>query len=192
MAYAALANGGLLVQPYVVAERRDLTGRTIWRADRDQARQDSVRRVFRPETAAKLRPAFEGVVNKGTAKTAQVEGLPIAGKTGTARKASGGGYGAGYRATFVGFFPADDPQVALVVVMDAPKTSIYGGTVSAPVFKRVAERWIGTFPTIAERLRSANEPWRRRHGFTIHEVVGRPGISWLMPSDNALVWCTLA
>ncbi len=153
LAYAALANGGLLVQPYVVAERRDLTGKTIWRADRDQARQDSVRRVFNPETAETLRPAFEGVVNEGTATKAQVEGLPIAGKTGTARKASrSGGYGAGYRATFVGFFPADDPQVAMIVVMDSPKTSIYGGMVSAPVFKRVAERWIGTFPRIAERL----------------------------------------
>ncbi len=152
MAYAALANGGLLLQPYVVAERRDLTGKTIWRADRDAARQDSVRRVFKPRTADKLRPAFEAVVTEGTATQALVEGLPIAGKTGTARKVVNGSYGRDYRATFVGFFPADDPQVALIIVLDEPGTSIYGGVVAAPIFKRVAERWVGTFPTIAERL----------------------------------------
>ena len=153
MAYAALANGGLLRHPYIVAERRDLTGKTIWSADRDPARRDSVRRVFDEETAEQLIPAFTRVVDEGTAKNAQVEGLPIAGKTGTARKVVGGSYGSGrYRATFVGFFPADDPQVAMVVVMDEPKSSIYGGSVSAPVFQRVAKRWIGTFPKIAARM----------------------------------------
>jgi len=114
-----------------------------------------VRRVSKKKTAQMLLPAFEGVVNEGTAKEAQVEGLPIAGKTGTARKAKGGSYSRDYRATFVGFFPADDPQVAMVVVMDEPKTSIYGGVVSAPVFKRVAERWVGTFPAIAGRMAPA-------------------------------------
>ena len=152
MAYAALANGGLLLKPYLVAERRDLTGQTLWRADRDPARRDSVRRVFKKKTAQKLLPAFERVISEGTAEAAQVEGLPIAGKTGTARKAAGGSYGRGHRATFVGFFPSDDPQVAMVVVMDEPKTSIYGGIASAPVFKRVAERWVGTFPAIAGRM----------------------------------------
>lgn len=146
-AYCALANNGLLVQPYLVSERRDLTGRTVW-----TARQDSIRRVFKPETAQKLLPAFERVVEEGTAKKAQVAGLRIAGKTGTARKAVGGGYGSGYRATFVGFFPADDPQVAMIVVMDEPKSSIYGGVASAPVFQRVAERWVATFPKVAERV----------------------------------------
>ncbi len=155
MAYAALANGGLLLQPYLVAERRDLAGQTLWRAENDPARRDSVRRVFKKKTARTLLPVFERVVNEGTARQAQVEGLPIAGKTGTARKTVGGSYGKGYRATFVGFFPADDPQVAMVVVMDEPKTSIYGGVVSAPVFKRVAERWVGTFPAIAGRMAPA-------------------------------------
>ena len=157
MAYAALANGGLLVQPYVVAERRDVTGKVLWRAADDPARSDSVRRVFSPHTAEELTPAFIDVVRRGTARQAQVEHLSIAGKTGTARKATGGYYGTGYRATFVGFYPADDPQVAMVVVLDEPTTSIYGGAVSAPVFKRVAERWIGTFPSVAEKLSQRQE-----------------------------------
>jgi len=153
MAYAALANGGLLRQPYVVAERRDVTGEVLWRATMDDpARKDSVRRVMDEETARTLLPAFMDVVERGTAKQARVAGLPIAGKTGTARKVVQGCYTNSHRATFVGFYPADAPQVAMVVVMDEPRTSIYGGAVSAPVFRRVAERWTGTLPQVAARL----------------------------------------
>lgn len=173
MAYSALANGGVLVQPYVVAERRDLTGRAIWQAEEDAARQDSIRRVFERETTQILRPAFERVVNEGTARQARVEGLPIAGKTGTARKVADGSYGAGYRATFVGFFPADDPEVAMIVVMDEPKASIYGGGVSAPVFKRIAERWVGTFPAVAERL-APTEPLPEADVLPVPDVTNDP------------------
>lgn len=144
-AYAALANGGLLVQPYVVAERRSVLGETLWRA-----RPDSVRRIFSRETALALRPVFQAVVDSGTAKLAQIPGLAVAGKTGTAKKAP---YTSpAYRATFVGFFPADDPQVAMIVVLDEPKSSAYGGIASAPVFRRIAERWISTLPEVATRM----------------------------------------
>lgn len=147
-AYAALANGGLLVQPYVVAERRDITGKTVWRA-----RQDSVRRAFKKETARKLLPAFEEVVQEGTATRAKIEGLRIAGKTGTAQVAAGGSYNRRtYRASFAGFFPAEKPEVVLLVVLGKPKTSGYGGVVAAPIFKGVTERWLSTFPKIAEQM----------------------------------------
>lgn len=147
-AYAALANGGLLVKPYVVAERRDVTGRTTWRA-----RPDSVRRVFEQQTMERVRPAFEFAVAEGTGTRAQVEGLRIAGKTGTAIKSSGGGYRAGaYRASFVGYFPADDPSVVMIVVLDEPKTSGYGGVSAAPVFQRITSRWVGTLPEVAQRM----------------------------------------
>ena len=149
-AYSALANGGLLVQPYLVAERRDVTGRTVW-----FARTDSIRRVFKAETARRLLPAFEAVVEGGTAKTAQVPGLRVAGKTGTAYKTAEGRYTRRSRASFVGFFPAEDPVVAMIVVMDEPETSIYGGVVSAPVFQRVATRWMSTFPDVQQRLANA-------------------------------------
>ena len=147
-AYAALANGGLLVRPYVVAERRDVFGNVTWRA-----RQDSIRRAFEAETARKLLPAFERAVAEGTAKLAAIDGLPVAGKTGTARKVSGGSYAPGaYRASFVGFFPADDPKVVMAVVLDEPKSSWYGGSAAAPIFQRTAERWIATYPEVAQRL----------------------------------------
>ena len=145
MAYSALANGGLLRQPYVVSERRDVTGRVLWRAADDPARTDSIRRVLKPETVLTLLPALINVVKEGTAQQAQTEEFTIAGKTGTARKVVRGRYGSGYRATFVGFYPAEDPQVAMIVVLDEPRTSIYGGQVAAPIFKRIAERWIATF-----------------------------------------------
>jgi cell division protein FtsI (penicillin-binding protein 3) len=103
-------------------------------------------------------PAFERVVEDGTAKEAQVAGLRVAGKTGTALKAARGGYSGKSEASFVGFFPADDPKVALIVLLDEPRTSIYGGTVAAPVFQRVAERWIGTFPALSERVAAAAQP----------------------------------
>jgi cell division protein FtsI (penicillin-binding protein 3) len=77
----------------------------------------------------------------------------VAGKTGTAQTASGGSYRRStYRASFAGFFPADDPKVVMLVMLDAPTTSGYGGVVAAPIFRRIAERWVGTFPEIAARM----------------------------------------
>ncbi len=159
MAYAALANGGLLRQPYVVSERRDVTGEEVlWRASDDPARKDSIRRVLEPETVRTLLPALINVVQEGTAQQAQTEEFTIAGKTGTARKVINGRYSNRYRATFVGFYPAEDPQVAMIVVLDEPRTSIYGGQVAAPVFKRIAERWIATFATPTLPAPAADPP----------------------------------
>jgi cell division protein FtsI (penicillin-binding protein 3) len=171
-AYCALANGGLLVQPYVVAERRDLQGRTLWTA----APPDSIRRAFSEDTARRLTPYFERVVSRdGTARRAAVEGLRIAGKTGTARTAVGGGYAASYRATFVGFFPVEAPEVALIVVLDGPQNGYYGGSVSAPIFGAVARRWIGTFPSIAARVAPA-APLPAREVAAVPDVAGMPAV----------------
>jgi len=147
-AYSALANGGQLLEPYVVAERRDMKGGTLWQNERTV-----IRRVFSRKTARALRPAFERAVEEGTATAAGVEGLRVAGKTGTALHVDDGSYAEEKgRASFVGFFPADDPEVTLLVMMGAPETSIYGGEVAAPVFRRVARRWAGTFPDVLERI----------------------------------------
>jgi cell division protein FtsI (penicillin-binding protein 3) len=159
LAYAALANGGLLMRPYIVAEKRDAEGRTIWKA-----RPDSVRRAFKKTTADIVTPAFESVLQKGgTATEAAIPGLRIAGKTGTAKTARGGGYASrDYRATFVGFYPVEKPEIVLLVLMDAPRKSIFGGIVAAPVFRRTTERWLASMPEVAEyvqmdSLRSTEE-----------------------------------
>ena len=147
-AYSALANGGKLMKPYVVAERRSVRGRTLWRNE-----PDSIRRVMKPQTAERLRPAFEQAVQTGTATEAQIEGLSVAGKTGTALQVTDGHYTKQQaRASFVGFFPADDPEVTLLVIVGEPETSIYGGAVAAPIFRRVARRWAGTFPSVVDRM----------------------------------------
>ncbi len=147
VAYAALANGGRLVQPHVVAERRDVTGRTTW-----AARRDSVRRAFMPSTAETILPGFLGAVETGTATRARIAGLKVAGKTGTSRKAEDGGYREdAHRASFAGFFPADDPQIVLVVAVDEPQTFQYGGQVAAPIFQRTATRWLATFPELSRQ-----------------------------------------
>lgn len=145
-AYAALANGGTLVRPYVLAERRDVTGHVVWTAP-----QDSMRRAFRSSTARTLMPAFEQVVTDGSAERAAVEGVRIAGKTGTAMKSVGGKYRENaYRASFVGFYPVEHPKVVLLVVLDEPRTSIFGGAAAAPVFRETVRRWLATTSDAAE------------------------------------------
>jgi len=100
-----------------------------------------VRRVIRSEVAAELTTIMEGVVERGTAKAAQIEGFKIAGKTGTAAKAIKGGYSStDYNVSFVGFVPSRNPVFTILVVIDSPhKVSPYGGTVAAPVFQKIAE-----------------------------------------------------
>ncbi|MDX1439493.1 MAG: penicillin-binding protein 2, partial [Rubricoccaceae bacterium] len=170
-AYCALANGGLLVKPYVVNERRDVQGRVTWRAE-----QDSIRRAFDADTAERLLPWFERVVSEdGTAELAGVEGLRVAGKTGTARTATGGSYSRRYRSSFVGFFPVEEPEVAILVVYDNPQNGYYGGTVAAPVFGRIARRWVGTFPSIAERVAPPGDLAERSEG-VVPNVSGMPGV----------------
>lgn len=169
-AYAAFANGGRLLQPYVVAERRDINGDVVWRA-----RPDSVRIAFRSRTAAELLEAFESVVTEGTAKQARVEGVRIAGKTGTANKVVDGHYVRGRsRASFVGFFPADDPQVVLAVMMDEPQTSIYGGDVSAPVFRRVVEAWLPTMKGVRVLPELRAEDATPLEAYPVPDVDGAP------------------
>lgn len=86
-----------------------------------------------------------GVVETGTATDAKIDGVKIAGKTGTAQRIVNGEYSSGsHTGSFVGFFPADNPQFLITVILDDPKGGqFYGGKVAAPVFKRIAEKIIG-------------------------------------------------
>jgi len=153
-AYSALANGGRIMKPYVVAETQDQTGTTLW-----QREPKTIRRAFQEATADTLRSAFERVVTQGTGTEARIEGLRVAGKTGTALQLTDGEYSADKaRASFVGFFPADKPKVALLVMLGSPETSIYGGEVAAPVFRRIARRWAGTFPEVVDRMTPDAQP----------------------------------
>ena len=140
-AYAAVANNGELMKPFVIAQVVDADGNRI----REQLPQ-RIRQVVSNETASLLSKALEGVVERGTASEVRINGVRIAGKTGTARRIIDGKYEAGYyTASFVGFFPVEDPQVVCLVMMDNPRSrGYYGGSTSGPIFHAIAERVVHT------------------------------------------------
>jgi len=136
LAYAAVANGGVLMEPMLVRSIRDADGREVRRATPQPSH-----RVFSDATSATLLDMLCAVVDSGTATSARLPDLRIAGKTGTAQKydARIGTYGRGmYVASFAGITPADRPRLVGVVVLDEPRgTQYYGGQVAAPVFREV-------------------------------------------------------
>lgn len=146
-AYSAVANGGSLMRPYLVSEIRDAKGHVVLHAAPHVRRQ-----VLSPQTAHTLTAILEGVVTHGTGGKAAVPGYRVAGKTGTAQKIDprSGAYSPTlFVGSFAGFAPADDPRLAIVVVIDEPKTEAWGGVVAAPVFRRIAEQvlpYLGVSP----------------------------------------------
>jgi len=136
-AVAAVANEGKLMKPHLVKEITDKDGKVIKKFE-----PKVVNRVVSPQTAKELCHILEGEVTNGTGKNAYIEGYRSAGKTGTAEKIkAGGGYMKDeYIASFVGFAPADDPELVCIVVVDAPQGyPYYGGWVAAPAFKAIME-----------------------------------------------------
>jgi len=137
-AYAAVANNGVLMKPFVVKSIMDENGDTL-----KVFHPTKVRRVTSSKTASTLVDFLKGVVSQGTGQKAKMEGFPIGGKTGTAQKAKLGGRGYEdnkYIASFVGFFPADDPKMVGLITLDNPKTEHLGGQTAAPVFKNTTLR----------------------------------------------------
>ncbi|MGQ9653506.1 MAG: peptidoglycan D,D-transpeptidase FtsI family protein [Thermodesulfobacteriota bacterium] len=141
-AFAALGNDGRLMRPYVVREILDAQGNTVERRGPQE-----IGLAVSPETARQVTQILKAVVSQeGTGAQAALEGFEVAGKTGTAQKADlrHGGYMRGrYMASFVGFVPANDPRLCLLVVMDEPQGNIYGGQVAAPTFREIARDALG-------------------------------------------------
>ena len=120
--YATVANDGVRVRPTIVKD----------------GGPPEATRVISSEVAAQLRGMLEGVTNEGgTAVTAAIPGYRVAGKTGTARRVVDGRYDGSYTASFVGFAPADAPQLVLSVSVQAPRNGYYGGAVAGPVFRDI-------------------------------------------------------
>lgn len=139
MALSSIASNGYLMKPYIVSEIRDHEGKVIKKTS-----PHIVRKVLSEATVKMLKDILGTVVMAGgTGRSAAIEGNPVAGKTGTAQKFdfSIKRYSKQkYVSSFVGFVPADDPRLAIIVVVDEPKGEIYGGRVAAPVFKNIAEQ----------------------------------------------------
>ena len=137
-AVSAIANDGVLMKPYVVAEVRDQKGQRM-----KEILPQVKRRVVSPATARTLTTIMEGVVTSGTGTKAAIPGFRVAGKTGTAQKVDPrtGTYSSALSiGSFVGFVPADAPRLAIIVVVDEPQGEAWGGVVAAPVFRRVGEQ----------------------------------------------------
>jgi cell division protein FtsI/penicillin-binding protein 2 len=139
MAVGAIANGGVLMRPMLVKRLQDRDGKVV-----QQYEPQTVRRVISGETAKEMVEALKTVVSdNGTAPLARMANYVVAGKTGTAQKVINGTYSNDkFVITFIGFFPANDPQLCISIVMDAPKEGgqAFGGALCGPVFKQVADR----------------------------------------------------
>ncbi|MDF2839424.1 MAG: stage sporulation protein [Clostridia bacterium] len=133
-AVSAAVNDGYLMEPRIAKKLVDNEGNTV-----HEFQPKTVRQVISKETSAVLREILESVVSEGTGKSAYVPGYRIGGKTGTAQKAENGRYVSGkYVASFVGFAPANDPEVAVLVVIDEPGGfSHFGGQIASPVVKSI-------------------------------------------------------
>ncbi|HOK39721.1 MAG TPA: penicillin-binding transpeptidase domain-containing protein [bacterium] len=136
MALSVIPNNGILLQPHIIKEIRDNNDNIILKKN-----ITSIRQVISKATADILKDFMIEVVKSGTGKKAYIENVKVAGKTGTAQKAVAGRYEKGkYYASFFGFFPADNPEYSMLIIVDepSPKYGIYGGDIAAPAFKNIA------------------------------------------------------
>lgn len=145
-AAATLANGGVRMKPYLVDAVLDRFGEV----ETVRAPQED-RQVVSPETARQITEMMASVTEEGgTGTRARIEGYLVAGKTGTAQKVTNGVYGKERISSFVGFLPADRPEIAITVTIDSPTIgSSYGGIVAAPVFSEIGAftmRYLGVAP----------------------------------------------
>ncbi|MBE9535904.1 MAG: penicillin-binding protein [Proteobacteria bacterium] len=156
-AISAVANGGYVMKPYLVKKVVDDSGQTIFANFPTR-----VKRVISKETATAVTAILKRVISgEGTGVRAALEGYQVAGKTGTSQKFDNemGEYSSDkHISSFIGYLPADDPKLAILVMLDEPKDSYYGGRVAAPVFKRIAEQalaWMQVAPKEGGRLMQA-------------------------------------
>ncbi|MDG2306395.1 MAG: penicillin-binding protein [Candidatus Binatia bacterium] len=140
-AFGAIANGGVLYKPYVLERAVDSSGNVLFDWDPGE-REAASHRVIRPETAYAVTDMLELVVSEGTGKNARIQGVRVAGKTGTAQKVDRETkrYGKERLASFIGFAPAEQPALVVVVMIDNPQGVKYGGVVAAPIFREITAR----------------------------------------------------
>ncbi|NOX67024.1 MAG: penicillin-binding protein 2, partial [Chlorobi bacterium] len=136
LAYSALVNGGELMQPYVVQQVTDSRGNVV-----EEFIPKKIRRVVTEKTSDRVKKMMKEVVEDGTGTEAYIPGVSIGGKTGTSQKLINKRYSnKEYNSSFVGFFPVENPQILILIVVSSPKIGRYGGKVAAPIFHEVAKR----------------------------------------------------
>ena len=181
-AVSAVINGGYLMRPYMVEEVKDCNGNIV-----SITSPTVVRQVVSSETSATMREMLEGVVSVGTGINAQVKGYSVGGKTGTsenteqiAASGDGGSSGKDYIVSFLGFAPADDPEIIILLLLDTPSrdTKIYisGGSMAAPVVGNmladILPLCLGIAPSYTEEdLKDINVYAPRVMGKTLEEAI---------------------
>ncbi len=183
-AYGALANDGVLVTPTLVREVRDASGRVRYRH-----RPEPVRRVVSKDVARTLKRYLAGAVGEGgTGERAQLVNYTLLGKTGTAQRFVGGQYVSGtYVASFAALFPAEDPQLVVIVKIDDPKGQYYGGLTAAPLTRAMLQEALAARRSAIDRRRLVPDeaperevPSPRRESEELREAVVVP---WPLPQS---------
>ena len=179
MAYGVFANGGQLMAPRLVKEIQDSEGQILHRF---QSRR--VRQVVSPRVTRQISDVLVNAVEDGTGTRARLSTFAVAGKSGTSRAWSNGGYQDGeYFSSFVGFFPAVDPQLLVLVKLDRPKGAYYGGATAAPVTRATMEAILASQRTVLDRRALARVA---RSQELDEPVTSRPQGEALSPSFAAL------
>lgn len=158
-AMGVFAADGVLMEPHIVLSISAADGRTP-----QVTKPRRIRRVVSPETAREMTRLLTGVVVDGTGKSAAVDGVRIAGKTGTAQRAnpSGGYDGGGYNSTFVGFFPDRQPPLVIAVAVIEPQKGHFGSEVAAPIFRQIAQTIARRDAVLGPTIKADVEPaWVR-------------------------------
>ena len=155
-AVAAAINGGNLYKPYIVKEIKDANGKT-----QKAFKPELKKQVISEEASAQVREALESVVANGSGRSAFTDGLRVGGKTGTAQKVVDGGYKDGeYIVSFIGFAPADDPELLVYVAIDSPRNSVqFGGVIAAPIVGRIIEE-VAPYAGITKRENQLEKDYR--------------------------------
>jgi cell division protein FtsI (penicillin-binding protein 3) len=158
-AYGAIANDGLLLTPTLVREIRNPAGELIYRHQ-----PEPVRQVVTPEIAARLREYLKSAASEGgTGEDAQLANYTLLGKTGTAVRFEGGRYVEGeYTASFAALFPADNPQLVVIVKIDNPQGKYYGGLTAAPVTRTMLQQALASRRVAIDRSRLADSTTARQ------------------------------
>lgn len=187
MAYGALANGGVLMEPRLVREVRTREGRRVARYE-----PRAVRRVVAPELAKAVSAALVDVVEAGSGRSAALGPFRVAGKTGTARRFVGGRYeSGGYTASFAGFFPAEDPQLSFLVKLDRPQGAYYGGAAAAPVTRATLAAALAARSTVLDRRAVAQQrpaPAAPVGGEEVRRAAVASAGGWASPASGPFIF----
>ena len=172
VAVSAAINGGTLYKPYIVKRVVEHeTGQIIKEVEPTIVREG----VITPDTSLQVRMALESVVSLGTGRNAYIDGYRVGGKTGTAQKVNNGVYMTGnYIVSFIGFLPANDPEIVVYLAIDNPKgITQYGGTVSAPVVRNIMEDAIVALGISKQEGGTEKKyQWYDKKYYSVSDVVG--------------------